>query len=136
MTTSPVKMNKTDTSKSYKIENIVWENFDKYKINKCKLTVKLINSMCFLENIENVIKHIYYNNILVNLKYNEKSRVGICLILPPIEYPINMEFSRLDEMSRKLKSIEDRVLKVSQSSKLSDVELFQIIFTFLNIKIK
>ena len=50
--------------------------------------------------------------------------------MPCLEYPVNVEYCKLDEFDTKLKTINDRFMKVGQSSKLNSIDHFQIIFTF------
>ena len=120
-----------ESSDILEITNIKWTEYSNFKIKKCYLEVRLINTLKFLDNINVYIKNIFHNLVISKVKYDStKSRIGLCFIVSCLEYPVNVEYCKLDEFDTKLKTINDRFMKVGQSSKLNSIDHFQIIFTF------
>ena len=65
----------------------------------------------------------------------EKSRLGVCFIIPYLDYPLNIEFSKINDINIEIDTVNDRLSKIGQSAKLDELYRLQIFFTFMNIKL-
>ena len=118
----------------YEIIDMNWEKYPSFRIHKCYVNINLVDHVKFLENMHVIIKKIFYDDVLDVLRFNNMSKVGICIRTHSLEYPINIEFSKISDVNRKFLTIKDRLAKVAQSSKLSNINNCKVIFTFVNIR--
>ena len=65
----------------------------------------------------------------------EKSRSGVCFIIPNLDYPLNIEFSKINDINIEIDTVNDRLSKIGQSAKLDELYRLQIFFTYKNIKL-
>ena len=125
-----------DTSEFFKIGSINWKSFEKNsKIRKCTIEINLDNPVKFLSNVDECTKNIFYSSVLPNVKFDSsKTRVGLCFVIPCLNYPINVEYCKIQDIDDKLDTVNERFTKVSQSSKLSEIAHLQIIFTLIKVE--
>ena len=84
--------------------------------------------------ISDIFKQIYSDEILHGIKKKENVRIGFSLIIPSLLTPINVEYTAIENIQRKIDSLHDRLEKVNQSNNTADANQVTAVFTIINIK--
>ena len=109
------------TENMYEITRINKQEFKKFNVEKFIIDL-IINDHQSIIKLDTIIKNVFNENIKSNNIINKNTRIGISLKISGLENDIHIEYSSIDNIYNKIKSIHDRIEKTSQSNKIINIE--------------
>ena len=121
------------TENMYEITRINKQEFKKFNVEKFIIDL-IINDHQSIIKLDTIIKNVFNENIKSNNIINKNTRIGISLKISGLENDIHIEYSSIDNIYNKIKSIHYRIEKVSQSNKIINIKNISLTFTILKLK--
>lgn len=121
------------TENMYEITRINKQEFKKFNVEKFIIDL-IINDHQSIIKLDTIIKNVFNENIKSNNIINKNTRIGISLKISGLENDIHIEYSSIDNIYNKIKSIHYRIEKVSQSNKIINIKNISLTFTILQLK--
>ena len=121
------------TENMYEITRINKQEFKKLNVEKFIIDL-IINDHQSIIKLDTIIKNVFNENIKSNNIINKNTRIGISLKISGLENDIHIEYSSIDNIYNKIKSIHYRIENVSQSNKIINIKNISLTFTILKLK--